>query len=187
MIQSTTQTLKPMFGLTLYELQTLKGLRDVEQSKNGDLIQNSSAKFAYDFLINEYQKIGFPLLQRHLGFISNARKISIFISFNHTKLFGYRHKPFHKWFSKKCADSKSYWVVCDWQPITETIQFIKRVYVIAFAKVSARYFFIFAKQQNINIFKSKHSVDKVPNCKLRATFANPLAVIHLNDNETLST
>lgn len=64
---------------------------------------DSSAKFAYDFLINEYQKIGFPYCKTPGFYLQCGKYLYLFHS-NHTGV-GYRHKPFHKWFSKKCADS----------------------------------------------------------------------------------
>ncbi|MCC6369890.1 MAG: hypothetical protein IT236_02670 [Bacteroidia bacterium] len=64
---------------------------------------DSSAKFAFDFLINEYKKIGFPFCKTPGFYLQCGKYLYLFHS-NHSGV-GYRHKPFHKWLSKKCADT----------------------------------------------------------------------------------
>lgn len=64
---------------------------------------DSTAKFAFDFLINEYQKIGFPYCKTPGFYIKCGKYLYLFHS-NHTGV-GYRHKPFYTWFSKKCMDT----------------------------------------------------------------------------------
>ncbi len=64
---------------------------------------DSSAKFAYDFLINEYKKIGFPFCKTPGFYLQCGKYLYLFHS-NHTGV-GYRHKPFHKWLTKRCIST----------------------------------------------------------------------------------
>ena len=58
------------------------------------------SKFAYEFLINEYKKIGFPFCKTPGFYLQCGKYLYLFHS-EHSGV-GYRNKPFHKWLSKKC-------------------------------------------------------------------------------------
>jgi len=64
---------------------------------------DTSAKFAYDFLINEYKKIGFPYCKTPGFYLQCGKYLYLFHSDNSGV--GYRNKPFHKWLKNKCIST----------------------------------------------------------------------------------
>lgn len=63
---------------------------------------DSSAKFAYDFLINEGKKIGFPFCKTPAFYIQCDKHLYLFHSNNSGV--GYRNKKFYIWLSEKCSN-----------------------------------------------------------------------------------
>ncbi|MFM1999078.1 MAG: hypothetical protein RL204_1025 [Bacteroidota bacterium] len=59
----------------------------------------STAKFAYEFLINEQRKIGFPFCKTPAFYVQSDRYLYLFHSDNSGV--GYRNKPFYEWLKKR--------------------------------------------------------------------------------------